>query len=41
MLTYDQEQQLKGLEEKLTYGYPQLEDNPPSFEQDDSSQLNM
>lgn len=40
-LTYDQEQQLKKLEEKLTCGYPQLENNPPSFDQDDTPQLNM
>lgn len=40
-LTYKQEQQLKDLTEKLTFGYPQLEDDPPSFEQDDIPQLNM
>ena len=40
-LTYDQERQLKELSEKLTYGYPQLEETPPSFEQDDSPKLNM
>lgn len=40
-LTYEQEQQLKDLAEKLTYGYPQLEDSPTSFEQEDSLQLNM
>lgn len=40
-LTYDQEQQLKSLAEKLTRGYPQLEDGLPSFEQDSSPQLNM
>ena len=40
-LTYDQEQQLKALAEKLTYGYPQLEENPPTFEQNDSPQLNI
>lgn len=40
-LTYDQEQQLKSLAEKLTHGYPQLEDGLPSFEQDSSPQLNM
>ncbi len=40
-LTYEQEQQLKDLMEKLTYGYPQIEDNPPSFEPSDSPQLNM
>lgn len=40
-LTYGQEQQLKGLAEKLINGYPQLEDGLPSFEQDASPQLNM
>lgn len=40
-LTYDKEQQLKSLAEKLTRGYPQLEDGLPSFEQDSSPQLNM
>lgn len=40
-LTYDQEQHLKSLAEKLMRGYPQLEDGLPSFEQDSSTQLNM
>lgn len=40
-LTYEQEQELKSLEEKLQYGYPKLEDEPPSFEQTDAPQLNM
>ena len=40
-LTYDQEQHLKSLAEKLMRGYPQLEDGLPSFEQDSSPQLNM
>lgn len=40
-LTYAQEQQLKELSEKLIDGYPQLEETPPSFEQDDSPKLNM
>lgn len=40
-LTCEQEQQLKALAEKLTYGYPQLENSPASFEQEDSLQLNM
>lgn len=40
-LTYDQEQQLKSLADKLTHGYPQIEDSPQSFEQDNSPQLNM
>lgn len=40
-LTYEQEQQLDALAEKLQYGYPHLEESPPSFEQDDAPQLNM
>ena len=40
-LTYEQEQQLKDLMKKLTCGYPQLEDHPPSFEPSDAQQLNM
>ncbi len=40
-LTYDQEQQLKELAKKLEYGYPQLEENPPTFGQNDSPQFNM
>ena len=30
-LTYKQEQDLKVLLEKLTWGYPEIEENPPSF----------
>lgn len=40
-LTYEQERQLDSLAEKLQYGYPQLEESLPSFEQDDAPQLNM
>ncbi|MFR9310121.1 hypothetical protein [Hydrogeniiclostridium mannosilyticum] len=40
-LTYKQERELKSLEEKLQSGYPELEDEPPSFEQADVPQLNM
>lgn len=40
-LTYEQEQQLGALLEKLTYGYPKLEDDPPAFEPEDEIQLNM
>lgn len=40
-LSYKEEQQLKTLSEKLSNGYPLLEENPPSFEQDTSQQLNM
>ena len=40
-LDYDQEQKLKELLEKLTYGYEQLEESPPSFEEANTPQLNM
>lgn len=40
-LTYEQEKQLDELMTKLRYGYPQLEEAPPSFEQDDAPQINM
>lgn len=40
-LTYEQEEQLKDLKEKLTFGYPKLENEPPSFDQDEAPQLNM
>ena len=40
-LTYEQEWELKSLEEKLQYGYPQLKEDPPSFEQTDTTQQNM
>lgn len=40
-LTYEQEQQLRDLMEKLTYGYPSIEESPPSFEQEEAPQLNQ
>ena len=40
-LTYGQEQQLDKLEEKLLYGYPSLEAEPPTFEQESAPQQNM
>ncbi len=40
-LTCEQEQQLKALAEKLSYGYPQLEDSLPTFEQEDVPQLTI
>ena len=40
-LTWEQEQELNALTEKLQFGYPQLEEAPPSFEQGDNLQLNM
>ena len=40
-LTYKQEQQLDKLEEKLLYGYPSLEAEPPTFGQTAAPQQNM
>lgn len=40
-LTWEQEQGLKAITEKLQFGYPQLEEAPPSFKQEDNLQLNM
>lgn len=40
-LTYEQEKQLDELMIKLKYVYPQLEESPPSFEQNNAPQLNM
>lgn len=40
-LDYEQEQQLKGLLDKLRFGYEQLEESPPSFEEANIPQLNM
>ena len=40
-LTYEQERQLDKLQEKLTDGYPSLETEPPTFEQESAPQLNM
>lgn len=40
-LTWEQEQGLKALEEKLQVGYPQLEETPPSSWQDDNPQMNL
>ena len=40
-LTYEQEQQLDNLREKLTDGYPSLEAEPPTFEQTADLQQNM
>lgn len=40
-LDYDQEQQLKGLLDNLKFGYEQLEESPPSFEEANIPQLNM
>ena len=40
-LTYEQEQQLDNLREKLTDGYPSLEAEQPTFEQTAAPQQNM
>ena len=40
-LTYEQERQLDKLQEKLTDGYPSLEAEPPTFEQESAPQQNM
>ena len=40
-LTYEQERQLDKLREKLTDGYPSLETEPPTFEQEPTPQQNM
>lgn len=40
-LTYGQERQLDKLQEKLTDGYPSLEIEPPTFEQESAPQQNM
>ena len=40
-LTYGQERQLDKLEEKLLYGYPSLEAEPPTFEHNNELQQNM
>lgn len=40
-LTYKQGQALDRLVEKLEYGYPELENDPPSFEPDDAPGLYM
>ena len=40
-LTYEQERQLDRLQEKLTDGYPSLEIEPPTFEQESAPQQNM
>lgn len=40
-LDYEQEQKLDGLLDKLKFGYEQLEESPPSFEEANIPQLNM
>jgi hypothetical protein len=40
-LSFDREQELKELLTKLEYGYPQIEENPPSFDENENLQFNM
>lgn len=40
-LTYEQDERLKILQEKLTCGYPDIEESSPSFESDEEMQMNM
>ena len=40
-LTYKDEQNLKALLEKLTWGYPELEEIPPSFLDGEQETENM
>lgn len=40
-LTCGQDERLKNLQEKLTCGYPEIEESPPSFESDEEIQINM
>ncbi len=40
-LTYEQDQELDGLAEKLSWGYPNIEQEPQSFSEDCSPQLKM
>ena len=40
-LTFDQDQGLRELEEKIVYAYPQLEESPPSYDEDESMTMDM
>ena len=40
-LTFDQEEQLRGLCQKIFDGYPKLQEKPPSFDEDIAVELNM
>ena len=40
-LTFEQSKALDELAEKLSYGYPEIEKNPPTFEPEDGPQLNL
>ena len=40
-LTYEHDEQISALMEKLTDAYPAIKESPPSLEQDDAPQLNL
>lgn len=40
-LTFEQSKALDELAEKLTFGYPEIEENPPSFETEEPLQQNL
>lgn len=40
-LTFEQSKALEELAEKLSIGYPEIEENPPSFETEEPSQQNL
>lgn len=40
-LTFEQSKALDALAEKLSFGYPEIEKNPPTFEPEDGPQLNL
>lgn len=40
-LTFDQDQTLRELEEKICYAYPKFEESPPSFDEDESMTMDM
>ena len=40
-LTFEQSKALDELAEKLSFGYPEIENNPPTFEPEDGPQLNL
>ena len=40
-LTFEQSKALDELAEKLSYGYPEIEKSPPTFEPEDGPQLNL
>ena len=40
-LTFEQSKALDELAEKLSFGYPEIEKNPPTFEPEEGPQLNL